>query len=151
MSLFTTPAEPYLDRLPVEVTEAFASQLDFSDICNLRLVSRELAAKAWQGCFKAFFRYKLIDLRDSIQVAEFGRVTGPNGLGCLVESLRLVRMVRIEDLSAEQKREIRSALIDRFKCLKTNSASGCLQELSLDVLAEGEPLEPASPPQEYMG
>lgn len=127
----TTSSLPCLDGLPVEVTKLLVSYLDLIDLCSLRLVSLELAAKSSQGQFKSYFRHKKIDFDNLQQLEDFQRVTQPNGMGCLPKELSILRLAStFPNGSTDSNLAI---LTNCFKNLKLNSTHGCLPGLSLEI------------------
>ncbi|OQO00375.1 hypothetical protein B0A48_13723 [Cryoendolithus antarcticus] len=77
-----------LEALPGELLDSIIEPLELDDICNIRLCSRTLAAKAVQGRYKAYFYRKTVKINQKF-LLDFERVTKSSGLGCLVQDLIL--------------------------------------------------------------
>ncbi|KAK5690948.1 hypothetical protein LTR17_025818 [Elasticomyces elasticus] len=93
---------------PNEVIENILSTLQLTDMWNLRLCSRGLAAKTIQPRFKAFYRSKTIPLQDTA-LENLSNVTRNSGLGCLVQNLTIVWQVEDSGkVPAKGKRRARS-------------------------------------------
>ena len=83
---------PKLQDSPVEVVEQIVGSLSLEDTRSLRLTCRNVASKGSQGCFKAYFTSKHVDLTES-SLRSFAGCTQPGSLGCLVEDLTIVGIV----------------------------------------------------------
>ncbi|KAK3626173.1 hypothetical protein LTR56_019961 [Elasticomyces elasticus] len=93
---------------PNEVIENILSTLQLTDMWNLRLCSRGLAAKTIQPRFKAFYHSKTIPLQDTA-LENFSNVTRNSGLGCLVQNITIVGQVEDSGkVPAKGKRKARS-------------------------------------------
>ncbi|KAK5695728.1 hypothetical protein LTR17_024452 [Elasticomyces elasticus] len=93
---------------PDEIIENILSTLQLTDMCNLRLCSRALAAKTIQPRFKAFYHSKTIPLQDTA-LENFSNVTRNSGLGCLVQHITIVGQVEDSGkVPAKGKRKTRS-------------------------------------------
>lgn len=51
-----------LSDLPYEIVEMIVCLLEYQDICNLRLVSRDMDAASTQAHYKSFFVSKEVEL-----------------------------------------------------------------------------------------
>lgn len=132
--------QPSLTGLPVELIEGLATLLSFTDLCNLRLTSNELAAKASQGRYKTCFQEKEVDLDDLEQLEIFKQLTCPGGLGLLVKRLTFLRYVGVEDGGdhIETKSPNHTLLLASLQNLKVHSTFRQLADLSLDVRARDD-------------
>lgn len=77
-----------IETFPSEIIEQVARHLSLSDIGNLRLGSRQLAALATQDRFKSHFVNKTVRIIKA-DLDGFVELSKPGGLGCLVENLTL--------------------------------------------------------------
>ncbi|KAL2426227.1 hypothetical protein ABEF95_002036 [Exophiala dermatitidis] len=78
-------------RLPLEVISEVVSFLDLESASNLRLTSREVAAKvASAPAFLAYFHCKTISLVTVVQLRQFGPMTQPGRCGRAVRHLTLI-------------------------------------------------------------
>ncbi|KAF2717992.1 hypothetical protein K431DRAFT_275674 [Polychaeton citri CBS 116435] len=120
--------------LSVEVFEMVVGQLDFGDICNLRLAAYELAAKASQGRFKTYFFAKDVCLsRKHLQ--DFDRITQCDWMGCGLQELTIIGLVPLADNRPHESHEEESLdlLGKSLANLRANSRHGCLRSLALTV------------------
>ena len=94
VSTAATDSSPSSDLLclPNEVIDNVLGTLQLADMCNLRLCSRDLAAKTVQPRFKSFYHSKSIRLQLTA-LERFANVTRGSGLGCLVRNLTIVGQV----------------------------------------------------------
>ncbi|KAK4916134.1 hypothetical protein LTR49_015775 [Elasticomyces elasticus] len=93
---------------PDEIIEDILSTLQLTDMLNLRLCSRGLAAKTIQPRFKAFYYSKTIPLL-ATAFEDFSNITRNSGLGCLVQSITIVGQVEDSgQVPAKGKRKARS-------------------------------------------
>ncbi|KAK4624572.1 hypothetical protein CLAFUW4_06446 [Fulvia fulva] len=148
MSTLSISAQPYLDGLPLEVVEEIVTLLDLTDVCKFRLTSKELAAKASHGRFKTFFRHKEIDVDDLKKIESFMRMTQSGGLGCLLETLSLVRYDFPESRNVQGSSTI-AAFTDCFKNLEQHSRAKSLREIVLDIWAKDDTGERCAPNRKH--
>nr|OQO31160.1 hypothetical protein B0A51_01891 [Rachicladosporium sp. CCFEE 5018] len=85
-------SERTLEALPEELVNAIIELLSLDDICNIRLSSRALAAKAVQGRYKTCFYQKTIDINQKC-LLDFKCVARASGLGCHMRDLTLTDIV----------------------------------------------------------
>ena len=78
-----------LEDLPVEIIELAVSLLSLSDVCSVRLVSRQLAVKASEGCFLTSCASKHVDISNTC-LQTFVHMTQPGGIGCVLRDLTVV-------------------------------------------------------------
>ena len=83
---------PNLSACPNEVIESIVVLLDLSSICNLRLSSQILAAKATQDHFKSYFHSKHVNITGS-ELRAFVDITRRGRLGCYVKNVVLFGVV----------------------------------------------------------
>lgn len=118
------------DELPFEVVEAVTAFLELGDICNLRLVSRTIAAKSGRGTLKKYFANKTINWTSTTQLQSFVELTRPQCMGCFLKSLTIND--RAPTGSRTFSEEI-ALLTEALTNLRHNSVYGGLQAVILTV------------------
>ncbi|KAK5133205.1 hypothetical protein LTR08_008040 [Meristemomyces frigidus] len=87
-------SESSLESLPVEVIEQILTGLSLDDIRNVRLVSREMKAKASGGCFKTFCFTKEVDLRTQ-SLREVSALMEPGSVACELRHLTITGVLYV--------------------------------------------------------
>ncbi|OQO10793.1 hypothetical protein B0A48_04093 [Cryoendolithus antarcticus] len=122
--------------LPEELCELVATQLDFGDLCSLRLSAREIAAKVWRGCFKSRFIKATLKLSYA-SCQSFAAVTEPGGPSCMLENLTILGLPDLPDqdrvLLEADGPGMTAHLAQALSNLRVHSKIGVLRSLILSV------------------
>lgn len=79
-----------------EIIELIVSRSNFSSICNLRLVSRDVSAKATHGVVKSDFQDKTVIWTDVNEIKSLAERTSKGWRGCLIDCLIIVGVMEEE-------------------------------------------------------
>ena len=132
-------SQPSLDGLSIEIIEAIVAKLTFADVCQLRLTTRELAAKSSHGSFKAHFITKTVHLSSARELEIFGGVTQSGWQGCALQNLTVVGLAlsadraNLNDTGERQNQSRADLLAKALTNLRLNSARGRLGSLTLVI------------------
>lgn len=136
-----------LEGLPVEMVEDVVKWIGFDDLCNFRLASRLLCAKASQGCFRKNLNLasKNVYLTTS-SLEGLVHMTRQERAGCHLKYLTLSGIVSENDkprgcrsgLRSQDPIEIHPRLLgDAFHQLKQNTKQGQLESITLALTGPG--------------
>lgn len=128
-------------ELSPEVMELIISLLDFSAMCNMRLVSRGVSAKATHGIVKSDFEDRRVMLKDASQMKTLMAKTARGWRGCLMDRITVVAVVEPESESSsglptstlKDEDEGATFLCQAFTNLQRHSTRGHLDTLALRV------------------
>lgn len=112
------------------------SLLDFSAMCNMRLVSRDISAKATHGIVKSDFLDQSIIWTNASQLKALVTKTAKDWRGCLMGRLTVIGAVTTAPMSsgttsAEDHDE--ASLAEAFSNVRQNAPRGYLDTLALQI------------------